>query len=115
MRYTFSEHPLVAADVASIAADAALPWHLLSGCRVLVTGATGLIGSLLVKALLYHAAASAAPCTVVVLTRRADYARALFAEYARLSPLGVLEVVEGMSTPRCRRAVRLITSSMRRA
>ena len=38
-------------DVERIANSACIPWDKLGGCSVLVTGATGLIGSLLVRAL----------------------------------------------------------------
>ena len=37
-----------------IAAHADLPWEQLDNCNILVTGATGLIGSCLVEVLLSH-------------------------------------------------------------
>ena len=36
------------------AAQAALPWEKLSGCNILVTGATGLIGGCLVDILMHR-------------------------------------------------------------
>lgn len=61
-----------------IVAELNLPWHKLSGCNILVTGASGLIGSCLVKILMsrvdkdYNVYASA---------RNEDRARDRFKEY----------------------------------
>ena len=61
------------------AASAALPWEKLSGCNILITGATGLIGSCLVEVLMsrpekyYHVYASG---------RNEERARKRFAEFA---------------------------------
>ena len=43
----YIKHELYAADIANIAAEN-LPWQKLSGKTLLLTGATGLIGTLLV-------------------------------------------------------------------
>ena len=47
------EHPVTLRDLEVIVGDAALPWEQLRQAHVLVTGASGSIGSALVKALLY--------------------------------------------------------------
>jgi len=43
-----------AADMRRVATSDSLPWDLLEGCNVLVTGATGLIGSCVTEILLQH-------------------------------------------------------------
>lgn len=48
---TKEKDPYLEEDLQEIVADNKIDWEALSGCSVLVTGSTGLIGSLLVKAL----------------------------------------------------------------
>lgn len=49
------EHPLILNDLNDICKDTKIPWECLDNSAVLVTGATGLIGCLVVKALMYAA------------------------------------------------------------
>ena len=71
------------ADVAAIAARD-LPWHKLSGARVLVTGAGGFLGGYLARTLLgLHALGKVeAPVQVVGLVRNAARARESLADLA---------------------------------
>ena len=55
-----------------------LPWEKLSGCNVLITGATGLIGGCLVDVLMIHPHCS---CHVYALGRNEERAEKRFAEY----------------------------------
>ena len=48
-----SEHPIIVEDIAEVVSDPIIPWNDFEKKTILVTGATGLIGSLLVKVLLY--------------------------------------------------------------
>lgn len=50
-----NESPVLVEDLQYISSDSVIPWDKLDGKKILITGATGLIGSLLVKALLYAA------------------------------------------------------------
>lgn len=86
------EHPLVAEDLAAIAADSGIPWEALRGRSILVTGATGLIGSLLVKALLYRAAHWEMPLTVIALSRSKEKARQHFEHLSGLIEDGTLRL-----------------------
>ncbi|MBQ0056312.1 MAG: NAD-dependent epimerase/dehydratase family protein [Bacteroidales bacterium] len=61
------------------AAAAALPWERLSGCNILVTGATGLIGGCLVEVLMAHADST---CHVYASGRNEASAMKRFAGYA---------------------------------
>lgn len=69
-----------------------LPWERLSGCRVVVTGAGGFLGSHLVRALLalHRLGKVAQPVRVVALVR--DVARAR-TRYASLADSGHLELM----------------------
>lgn len=69
------------ADVAAIAARD-LPWHKLSGTRVLVTGAGGFLGGYLARTLLgLHALGKVdAPVQVVGMVRNADRAKETLAD-----------------------------------
>lgn len=89
------EHPLVLNDLQGIAADAVIPWAQLADSRILVTGATGLIGTLLVKALLYYADSREISYTVVALTRSREKGRSCFAAFAPHIQQGLLEIAEG--------------------
>ena len=55
-----------------------LPWEKLSGCNVLITGATGLIGGGLVDVLMNHPHCS---CQVYALGRNEERAQKRFADY----------------------------------
>lgn len=70
-----------------------LPWEKLAGKKVLVTGATGFIGSFLVRALL----ARPDDIRVIAMARDGEKARKLFGESDRLSLLtgDVTQPVEG--------------------
>lgn len=63
------EHDVVAEDLERVRAAPSVPWHALDGATVLVTGATGLIGAALVKALLWSGASRDAGVRVLALVR----------------------------------------------
>ena len=75
---TLSENPLYQAELAR-AARAPLPWEKLDGKRLLIAGATGLIGRFLIDLLLYRARCCGGACTVLALSRDEKTARACFA------------------------------------
>jgi len=74
-----------------IAAD--LPWERLSGARVAVTGASGFLGSWLVRALLalHPAGKVARPLQVTGIVRNLEKARARFADLPADAPLHWLQ------------------------
>ena len=63
--------------------DFTLPWEQLSGANILVTGATGLIGSALVDALMLHAGRD---YHVYAAGRNEQRAQVRFADYLAASP-----------------------------
>lgn len=89
----WQEHPVVQEDLDHICSTASIPWQTLHGKTVLVTGATGLIGGSLVKALLWHALQSDADLRVLALVRDVDKAQARFA--AALAAGAPLSFVHG--------------------
>ena len=83
-------HPVLEHDFQTLL-SADLPWERLSGRTVLITGATGLVASYLVEALLYRNDVSAgAPCTVVALVRDPSRAAERFAPYLGRADLRLL-------------------------
>ena len=72
--------PVYLEDLQHIAADSNIPWHELDGKTVLVTGATGLIGSNIVNALLYYGEKAAAAPRVLALVRNEEKARRIFGD-----------------------------------
>lgn len=73
-----AEHPLIVEDIEDICRDENIPWSDLRDATILVTGATGLIGSLLVKTLIYRAVSSGCKLRVLALVRNIDKARELY-------------------------------------
>lgn len=64
-------------DIKSVS-EAKLPWHLLNGAKILVTGATGLIGGCVVDVLMNHPNLS---CQVFACGRNEQRAKKRFANY----------------------------------
>ena len=65
-------------DLQRIAGFAAIPWEELKSSSILLSGATGLIGSLLVDAILYKNAHDGLDCRVIALGRSREKAQARF-------------------------------------
>lgn len=65
-------------DLRRICSADYLPWQQLSGKTVLVTGATGLVGSNVVNALLYQGMSEPDPCRVIALVRNREKAASIF-------------------------------------
>ena len=65
-------------DLLSIASFKAIPWESLRGSSLLLSGATGMIGSLLVEAILYKDEKEGLNCTVIALGRNAEKAKKRF-------------------------------------
>lgn len=74
------EHPLYRENI-RFAAGIALPWEKLAGKNVLLTGASGMIGSFLADVLMERNAACGADVTVVAVCRDRERARMRFAAY----------------------------------
>lgn len=70
-------------DMETIASNGVIEWKKLNGATFLVTGATGLIGSNLVNALLYASETRGYDITVIALVRDIDKARARFGDEAQ--------------------------------
>ena len=71
--------------------DTAIPWDKLNGASVLVTGATGLIGSCLVRVLSEYAQRSMTSLTIYALVRDREKAEVLVANCVRPCNLVLLE------------------------
>lgn len=82
-------------DLAMVAASPAVPWEKLHGKSILVTGATGLIGSLLVKALLFYADRAGVRVEVKTLYRTREKWQAVLGYLAPLQQRGLLVPVQG--------------------
>lgn len=65
-------------DAEALAADEALPWGVLDGATVLVTGATGLIGKNLCAALVARRKGGRGPVRIIGTSRQAGAVEALF-------------------------------------
>ncbi len=82
----------IAGDIESIIADD-LPWERLAGCKVVVTGASGFIGSYLTRTLLnlYPAGKVDRPVQVVGIVRSIERARARYSDLSAGSRLTLIE------------------------
>ena len=60
-----------------------LPWKELSGRHILISGATGMIGSTLIDVLMMRCGRQSGGCTVTALGRNEEKARSRFSEYLR--------------------------------
>lgn len=63
------EHPLYQDDLNYIASCPAIPWDCLAGSSILISGATGLIGSLLIDAIMLNNKRINLGCTIIALGR----------------------------------------------
>ena len=61
-------------DVATVA-SLGLPWQLLQGKTVMISGATGMIGSFLIDVLMEKDRDDGLDCSVLALTRNPEAAR----------------------------------------
>ena len=77
------ENALIVEDIRSIASDSNINWNKLEGKNILVTGATGLIGSLTVKALLYYADKTGIDLKVGAFVRNRNKANVIFENILR--------------------------------
>ncbi len=74
----WTENKVFREDLECLAGMESIPWNAFRGKRVLITGATGLIGYTLTSALLYYSKTRNAHIQVVVLVRDIERARRKF-------------------------------------
>lgn len=80
----------VKADIEKIV-SAKLSWHKLQGKTVLVTGATGFIGSFIIHSLMRKNETDGLGVKILALVRNADRARAAYGEYEKEGSLSFIE------------------------
>ncbi|MBQ4348960.1 MAG: NAD-dependent epimerase/dehydratase family protein [Clostridia bacterium] len=80
----------VKADIEKIV-SAKLSWHKLQGKTVLVTGATGFIGSFIIHSLMRKNETDSLGVKILALVRNADRARAAYGEYEKEGSLSFIE------------------------
>lgn len=85
------ESTILLSDLAAIANEPSVPWSMLKDKTVLVTGATGLMGGLLVKAILYANQVHNNQTRVIALVRNREKAESTFSAYSACSELQFLE------------------------
>lgn len=78
-------------ELRAVAEDKELPWDDLDGKSILITGATGLIGSLVVRILLERNCAYHAGTSVIACVRSVEKARSVFAGYDRADGLSIIK------------------------
>ncbi|TVT72646.1 MAG: NAD-dependent epimerase/dehydratase family protein [Pseudomonas sp.] len=85
------ESTILLQDLDAIVRDDAIPWDELRGKTVFVTGATGLLGGLLVRAMLYANHLGGYGTRIIALVRDVEKAREIFAAYTTCDGLLFLE------------------------
>lgn len=88
----FTANPLYRGDLLTIATAPFLPWGSLQGSSLFISGATGMIGSCLVDAIMFRNREFGLTCKVHILSRNRAKALSRFEEWSD-SPL--LSVIEG--------------------
>lgn len=89
----WTENEVFQEDLERLAKMNCIPWDALAGKRVLITGATGLIGYTLVSALLYYSKTRDAHIQIVALVRDVQRAQKKFE--AQLAEKCDLELIQG--------------------
>ena len=87
-----TENKLYLDDLQVIATAPFLPWDILQGSSLFLSGATGMIGSCLVDAIMFRNQRNGLQCKVFALSRNRDHAYSRFSEWSD-SPL--LQIIEG--------------------
>ena len=75
---TVFEHPIYQEDLKAISSFEAILWEKLAGSSILLSGATGMIGSLLSDAILFKNMKDGFSCKVIALGRNAEKAKKRF-------------------------------------
>ncbi len=75
------ESNVIQEDIEKILNDSNIEWSLFDGKSIVITGATGLIGSLLTKVLLKYAEKTLNPPMVNIFVRNTEKAERIFHEY----------------------------------
>lgn len=75
---SIQENKLILEDVERILSNKGIPWDKLSDSSVMITGATGLIGSLITKALFYHSVRTKSRLSLIAVVRNAKKAEHVF-------------------------------------
>ena len=78
-------------DLTTIITTSFVPWDKLQDSSLLISGATGMIGSCLIDAIMLRNREEGLNCKVSALSRNAERARSRFAEWSGSSLLQVLE------------------------
>lgn len=78
---TLQENEMIKKDLKLICRRKMIPWEKLEHKTILITGATGLIGSLCVKALSWYSVSNNVPIRILILVRSREKADKLFQEY----------------------------------
>ena len=94
-------HPLYKDDLLRIAQAPFIPWDRLQGASLFISGATGLIGSCLVDAIMFRNRENGLQCKLYVLSRNREKAGARFSEWSSTPLLTIVEgdVNESISFP----------------
>ena len=78
-------------DLTTIITTSFVPWDKLQDSSLLISGATGMIGSCLIDAIMFRNRESGLNCKVFALSRNSEKARSRFAGWSGSSLLQVLE------------------------
>lgn len=92
MNSSMLDNPFVQADVASIANNKSIPWESFHGKKIFITGASGLIGSLLIKVLAYRNNQFKDNIKIAAFVRSADKAAKIFKDLLKSN---FLDIVSG--------------------
>lgn len=74
----FNEHPIIIEDFNEIISDKVIPWPQFENSTILITGATGLIGSLTAKLLLYASLYFNMNIKIYAIVRNIEKAKNIF-------------------------------------
>jgi nucleoside-diphosphate-sugar epimerase len=78
---TIQERKMIQQDLEFICSRETIPWKKLADKTILITGATGLIGSLCVKALAWYSIGNQCPIHILAFVRSLEKADKLFGAY----------------------------------